>query len=192
MGLRPRRGTAQRPSLEQATVGGRGHRHPECASGREAGGGDHPDRTGPADGGRGLHSLAGCARALGRQEPQPVAGARGVAGGVREVCRTGMRRGAPSLSATSISVFRDGRSRRRCMRRCCMRSRVSASRLPGTWRVRRAGRSITSHIRRTWRRPAASGCGPREDRHDNRLSGHFGVWGDFALVTAGRQLARWA
>ena len=38
----------------------------------------------------------------------------------------------------------------------------------------------------------AMGLWPREDRHDNRLSGHFGVWGDFAVVTAGRQLARWA
>ena len=38
----------------------------------------------------------------------------------------------------------------------------------------------------------AIGLWPREDRHDNRLSGHFGVWGDFAVVTAGRQLARWA
>ena len=55
------------------------------------------------------------------------------------------------------------------------------------------GRAL-DHIAHTPDMAPANGVGlwPREDRHDNRLSGHFGVWGDFALVGAGRQLARWA
>ena len=38
----------------------------------------------------------------------------------------------------------------------------------------------------------AIGLWPRQDRHDNRLSGRFGVWGDFAFGTAGRLPATWA
>ncbi len=55
------------------------------------------------------------------------------------------------------------------------------------------GRAL-DHIAHTPDMAPANGIGlwPREDRHDNRLSGHFGVWGDFALITAGGQLARWA
>ena len=66
------------------TVGARGHRHLECVPGREAGGGHHPNRSEPADGGRDLHSLAGCAPALGPQGLKPVAGAQSVAAGVQE------------------------------------------------------------------------------------------------------------
>ena len=38
----------------------------------------------------------------------------------------------------------------------------------------------------------AIGLWPRKDRHDNRLSGHFGVWGDFSLAAAGGRFERWA
>ena len=36
------------------------------------------------------------------------------------------------------------------------------------------------------------GLWPRNDRRDRRLSGQFGVWGDFAFGTVGRRFARWA
>ncbi len=55
------------------------------------------------------------------------------------------------------------------------------------------GRAL-DHIAHTPDMALAGGIGlwPREDRHDNRLSGRFGVWGDFAFGATGRRLARWA
>ncbi len=55
------------------------------------------------------------------------------------------------------------------------------------------GRAL-DHIAHTPDLTPAGGIGlwPREDRHDNRLSGRFGVWGDFAFGATGRRLARWA
>ena len=49
------------------------------------------------------------------------------------------------------------------------------------------GRAI-DHIAHTPDMALAGGIGlwPPKDRHDNRLSDHFGVWGDLALVAAGR------
>ena len=53
------------------------------------------------------------------------------------------------------------------------------------------GRAL-DHIAHTPDMAPAGGIGiwPRNDRRDRRLSGHFGVWGDFAFGTAGRPAAR--
>lgn len=55
------------------------------------------------------------------------------------------------------------------------------------------GRAL-DHIAHTPDLAPAGGIGlwPRQDGHDNRLSDHFGVWGDFAFGTTGRRPARWA
>ncbi len=55
------------------------------------------------------------------------------------------------------------------------------------------GRAL-DHIAHTPDMAPAGGIGlwPREDCHDNRLSSHFGVWGDFAFGTTGMRPARWA
>ena len=52
------------------------------------------------------------------------------------------------------------------------------------------GRAL-DHIAHTPDMAPAGGIGlwPRQDRRDRRLSGHFGVWGDFAFGRTGRQLA---
>ena len=53
------------------------------------------------------------------------------------------------------------------------------------------GRTV-DHIAHTPDLAPAGGIGlwPRNDRRDNRLSGRFGLWGEFALGAAGRRAAR--
>ena len=53
-----------------------------------------------------------------------------------------------------------------------------------------SGRAL-DHIAHTPDMAPTGGIGlwPRQDRHDHRLSDHFGVWGDFAFGTTGRPTA---
>ena len=55
------------------------------------------------------------------------------------------------------------------------------------------GRALDHIVHTPDMAPAGTiGLWPRQDGHDNRLSDHFGVWGDFAFGTTGRRFAGWA